>query len=406
MNNILPVPENEWERIIKLSDLDLDYSGLQDNFKDLTKLAAKVSGAEISLVNLIDSFTQWTVSNYGLPIEQMLREDSVCQYTIVSKESFEVKDLTDDERFKDKFYVTGGPELTYYFGIPLQTKDGFNLGALCVLDKIGKEITPEKLELLKIIASEIVNRFAALKVIQSLRSKVKEAKEIQKKVAHDIRGPIGGIIGLAQIIREQGDSNKMDEVLDFINMIQKSGNSLLELANEILGSEVKSKKDAQEISANDFNLKLFKEKLEKLYTPQAINKNIDFSVSIDSGSEKIPFSKNKLLQIAGNLISNSMKFTPNKGKVNVNLNLTTGENQNMLKITVADSGIGLDQQAIDHILKGTASSTDGTGGEQGYGFGLALVKHLIEQMKGTLQIYSELGKGAKFEIQLPMTHPE
>ena len=402
MKNTAPLPENEWERIIKLSDLDLDYSGLQDTFKDFTKLAAKVAGTEISLMNLIDSFTQWTVSNYGLPIEQMLREDAVCQYTIAAKESFEVKDLTADERFKDKFYVAGEPLLTYYFGIPLQTNDGFNLGALCVMDKIGKEISPEKIELLKIIAAEIVNRLTALKVIQSLRSKVKEAKEIQKKVAHDIRGPIGGIIGLAQIISEQGDSNKMEEVLDFISLIQKSGNSLLELADEILGSEIKTKGEAHETQAHDFNLTLFKEKLEKLYTPQAINKKIDFSVHIDSGAEMIPFSKNKLLQISGNLISNAMKFTPNNGKVTVYLNLTEGENQNILKITVTDSGIGLDQQAIDHILNGTASSTDGTGGEQGYGFGLALVKHLTEQMKGTMQIYSGPSEGASFEIQLPL----
>ncbi len=406
MKNPAPIPENEWERIIKLSDLDLDYSGLQENFKDLSKLAAKVAGTEISLVNLIDSFSQWTISNYGLPIEQMLREDSVCQYTIVAKESFEVKDLTNDERFKDKFYVAGEPQLSYYFGIPLQTNDGINLGSLCVLDKIGKEITPEKVELLKIIAAEIVNRLTALKVIETLRSKVKESKEIQKKVAHDIRGPIAGIIGLAQIITEQGNSNKMEEVLDFISLIQKSGNSLLELANEILSSELKAKGETRETSVHDFNLAMFKEKLEKLYTPQAINKSINFSVLIDSGLEKISFSKNKLLQIAGNLISNSMKFTPNKGKVTVHLNLTEGENQNMLKVNVTDSGIGLDKDAIDQILKGTAASTDGTSGEQGYGFGLALVKHLIEQMKGTLRIYSAPKEGSSFEIQLPMAQLE
>ena len=152
MNSILPIPENELERITKLSELDLDYSEIKDSFNDLARLAAKVVGTSISLVNLIDSFTQWTVSNYGLPLEQMTRADSVCQYTIVSKESFEIKDLSEDDRFKDKFYVSGPPRVRYYFGVPLQTSDGFHLGALCVLDSTGKEITPEKVELLKIIA--------------------------------------------------------------------------------------------------------------------------------------------------------------------------------------------------------------------------------------------------------------
>ncbi len=402
MNNTPPVPQNEWERIIKLSEFDLDYSDRKEALGDLTRLAAKVAGTEISLINLIDSFTQWSISDYGLPLEQMPREDSVCQYTIVAKEEkFEVQDLSADDRFKDKFYVAGYPNLRYYFGVPLQTNDGYNLGALCVMDTIGKEITPEKVELLKIIAKEIVNRLTAIKVIENLRNKVKESTEAQKKVAHDIRGPLGGIIGLAQIISEQGDSNKMDEVLEFIDLIQKSGNSLLELANEILSTEKKSNGKTGETRDNVFNLTIFKDKLERLYTPQAIHKRIDFSVYINSGSEVVPFPRNKLLQITGNLISNAMKFTPENGKIGVGLELLTGKMQNTLTITVTDSGVGLDEKSISDILGGSASSTQGTGGEPGYGFGLALVKHLVESLKGNMQIHSKPGEGASFEIQLP-----
>ena len=93
MSVVPPLPADEMDRIIKLSDYDLDYGDMQENFKDLTKLAAKVAGTEISFINLIDTFTQWTISNYGHSLEQMAREDSVCQYTIVAKKPFEVNDL-------------------------------------------------------------------------------------------------------------------------------------------------------------------------------------------------------------------------------------------------------------------------------------------------------------------------
>jgi hypothetical protein len=73
-----PFPENEMDRLLSLSEFDLDYDNLEDNFKDLTRLAAKVAGTEISLINLIDSFTQWTISSHGLDIAQMPREESVC----------------------------------------------------------------------------------------------------------------------------------------------------------------------------------------------------------------------------------------------------------------------------------------------------------------------------------------
>ena len=392
---IPPIPSNEMERLLSLSEFDLDYDSLEENFKDLTHLAAKVAGTNISLVNLIDSYTQWSVSAYGIDITQMPREDSVCQYTIVADNEFEVKDLSTDNRFKDKFYVVDDPNLRYYFGVPLKTSEGTNIGALCVLDNQEKSLNPEKIELLKIIANEIVSRLTALKVIKTLRNNLNEAKQTSKKVAHDIRGPIGGIIGLAQIISEQGDENKMDEVLEFINLIQKSGSSLLELADEILSAD-----QAPKLGTDQFNLALLKDKLEKLYSPQAVNKQITFTVSTNAQADKIPFSKNKLLQIIGNLVSNAMKFTPEGGQISVNLDLIEKESK-LLKIVVKDSGVGLSQEAADAILKGTATSTNGTSGENGYGFGLALVKHLIDGLKGTLTIQSNPGEGATFEITLP-----
>jgi K+-sensing histidine kinase KdpD len=395
-----PIPENEMDRLMTLSDLDLDYSAHADNFKDLTKLAARVAGTEMSLVNLIDSYTQWTISNHNLELEQMPREESVCQYVLMGTDDVEVQDLRADDRFKNQPYVTGGPELRYYYGVPLQI-DNRNIGALCVVDKhSSKELTPEKIELLKIIAGEIINRLKYMKVIDGLQNNLSEAKQTQKKVAHDIRGPLSGIIGLAQLIKEQGDANQMDEILEFMNLIHKSGRSILELADEILSADKPGKKEV-ELKGNEFNQVVFKDKLEKLYVPQAMNKHIKFTVHTSSESETIPFSKNKLLQITGNLISNAIKFTPNNGSVAVSLDLVEETNQNILQIKVKDSGVGLDAAGIATILQGNATSTAGTGGENGYGFGLVLVKHLIESLKGTFNITSTQGDGATFEVKLP-----
>jgi len=394
-----PVPANEMERLHALTDLDLDYSDLQNSFSELTKLAAKVAGADISMINLIDLYTQWTVSHFGLDIDQMPREDSVCQHTIMQNEAFEVNNLSVDDRFKDKFYVTDNPNLRYYWGLPLQTTNGLNIGALCVLDTEKREITPEKSEMLKIIAGEVVNRLKALKAIEQLKHKVSEATEKQKRVAHDIRGPVGGIIGLARIIAEQGEENTLDEVLEFISLIQKSGHSILELADEILSADTPKKEI--KLGNDQFNQLVLKEKLEKLYTPQAVNKKINFSVITNAETETLAFSKNKLLQIIGNLVSNSMKFTPVSGSVTVKLLLKLREFNNELHIIVSDTGVGMDEDKKAQILAGQGTSTDGTGGENGYGFGLALVKYLIDGLKGSMSITSIPGEGTSFEIVLP-----
>ncbi len=389
------------ERIVSLSEFNLDYSDIESNFKDLTRLAAKIAGTPISLINIIDSYTQWTITNHGLDLDQMPREDSVCQCTILGNQAFEVKDLAEDERFKNKFYVTSAPKLRYYLGVPIKTEDGHHIGALCVLDTDAKntgpekEISSEKIEMLTIIAAEIVQRLKALSAIKSLQDQLHEANNVKKRALHDIRGPVGGIIGLAQIINDQEKSNTIEQILEMVGLIHQSGTALLELADEILNSETK------EFSHQTFNLLVFKEKLLKLYSPQAKNKDIQFAVNIAAGNETKAFSKDKLLQIAGNLISNAIKFTPRNGFVTVNMAIIGHSSEAMLNIIVKDSGVGLSPEAIAVIVNGTATTTKGTVGEKGFGLGLALVKHLVDKLQGTINITSLEGEGTTFEINLP-----
>lgn len=396
-----PIPKDEFNRLLQLADYDLEYSDLEANLKDLTKLAAKVAGTNISLVNLVDSFTQWSVAGEGLPVMQMPREDSVCQYTIMGNQPFEIKDLTKDDRFKEKFYVTDDPNLKYYWGVPLKNESGFNLGALCVLDTETKFISPEKVELLEIIADEIVNRLKIIKAVALLKSEVNDAREKQKQVAHDIRGPIGGIIGLAQIIKEQGDKNRLDDVLEFIKVIQNSSKSLLDLADEILSSRDEVKKKP-ELAPNEYNLVMLKDKLKNLYGVQAEQKKVRLTVEINEENDQMAFPKAKLLQILGNLISNAIKFTPGGGEVRVTLALFPKTPKNQLVVTVKDSGSGMREEQIDAILKGEGHTTMGTAGEKGYGFGLPLVKHLIDGMGGNLTIDSKPGSYSLFKVDLPV----
>ncbi|MDN3690530.1 GAF domain-containing sensor histidine kinase [Cyclobacterium jeungdonense] len=398
-----PIPENEFNRLLKLAEYDLDANALESSLKDLAKLAAKVAGTNVSLVNLIDAYTQWSVASEGFPVMQTPREDSICQYTIMGKEPLEIKDLTKDERFNKRSYVTEESNLKYYWGVPLRSESGLNLGALCVVDTETKHISPEKVVLLEIIADEIVNRLKIIKEVAYLQSEVQNAREKQQQVAHDIRGPIGGIIGLAQIIKEQGDKNQLDDVLEFIKVIQNSSKSLLELADEILSSEEHEGKKKSELNPdNEYNLLTLKKKLKNLYGVQGNQKNVELSVEVNGENKEIAFPKTKLLQILGNLISNAIKFTPSGGKVTVSLALCEKSYKKKLSAEVKDTGAGMTEEQIEAILKGEGNTTKGTSGEKGYGFGLPLVKHLIDGMGGTLKIDSKPGAYSLFEIELPV----
>lgn len=397
----IPIQQDERQRVLSLTELDLDYSELKSYLSDLTGLASRISGAGISLVNLIDSYTQWTVSSEGLDIDQMDRNDSVCRITIQQTDDFEVEDLTRDYRFSDKFYVTGDPYLKYYYGIPLVSKSGYHIGALCVLDQEKVELDPEKKEMLKMISREIVNRITFLKEQKMLREQINAITSTQRKVSHDIRGPITGIIGLADIIHNDVEERDMHDLLELILLIRKGGESVLELADGIMNQG----RGRQEPGKDEFSCSTFCEKLRQLYKPQAVNKNIELMISYFLRSDKLTFPKSRLLQIAGNLISNSIKFTPEGGKVEATIGM--GEKPhgipNILQIEVRDTGCGMtDEQIRDIYQQAEHVTTPGTNGETGYGFGLMLVQHLIRKAGGTLEIQSEGGSGTIMNVSLPV----
>jgi signal transduction histidine kinase len=388
---------NELDRLIELSDLNWDYTSLDVELDDLTRLAASICGAEMSLVNLIDRYTQWTVARHGTEIRHMPREDSVCQFTIENETPLELKGLKQDSRFKDKSYVCGCPNLNYYYGVPLTTKNGARIGALCVLDKYDLELNEDQTKLLEHVAHLVIRRMETIKRARQLQEQLNEARKSKRKVGHDVRGPISGILGLTDLLKEELMEQKLSEVDEMLTLIERSGESLLELADSILSEDGHS--------PEDYTCEILAKKLSQLYAPQAVSKGIDFSVEHNDSSEYPDhFPPKALLQIGGNLINNALKFTPEGGRVSVRIEVEKkgDELSQYLAIVVADNGVGMSEERIDEIMRGRAESEVGTEGERGYGLGLPLVRQLVENEKGTVHLQSKEGEGCRFTVRLPI----
>jgi GAF domain-containing protein len=377
-NPVVPIPNNESERVLELSSLDLDYSILEEKFKDLTKLAAKLTGKPIALINLIDSYTQWTISNYGFPVKSMDRKESVCQYTIAdNNDFFEVKSLSTDSRFSDFSYVSGADGLRYYLGVKLRGEDGNPLGALCVLDTQTSELDAEKVEILKIIAAEIVNRLYDLKMTRQIINNVTEAQEETKTLATSIREPLAGIVGILQVIIEDAPNSRLnDEVLQYIQLIQRSSNLILGLTDAVLDTD-----DEKILNDSQGDLIWLKSSVEALYQPICKQKGIDLKISISERTQHIPFFKNKLLQIVGNLISNAI----NDADAVITLDLS-------VKVNVASNYLII-----------TLTYLSATNNTNYYKKPIwLLIKRLVESLDGTIETGISRSAEKKFEIKLPV----
>ncbi|MEQ9310620.1 MAG: HAMP domain-containing sensor histidine kinase [Balneolaceae bacterium] len=388
--------QKEFLRILKLSEYDLDYTGKNPLLNDLSRLAAFVADMPISQINLVGPNTQWTLSSFGMDVQQMSRNESICQFTVLESDFFEASNLDQNKIFKDRDFVKGDLALRYYFGVPIKTSDGHNIGTVCVMDKKVNPLSPIKIELITTIAKNVVHILDQNKSMRELEIEIEEMDKSTKKLSHDVRGPITGIIGLSQIAKEQIENENYDDLENINDMILKGGHSVIDLADEILSVH----KTHELPHLEHINLITLKDKIESLYEPQAFSKGITFSVSCDAEHSIILFSRQNLLQIIGNLLSNAFKFTKSAGAVHLSLNLKLISKKTILCIKVKDSGIGMLESQVKRLNDLGGFSTQGTNNERGFGFGFQLAKKLIESMDGKLEVNSIKGEGTTILVQL------
>ena len=324
-----PLPLNEAERILSLSNLDVDYSTLENDFKHLMRLASRITDMDVTLLNLLDSYTQWTIAQHGIQLSSMPREECVCQYTIAQDESFEIKDLSCDPRFEQASYVKDEPKLRYYYGVPLEMSNGVHIGSLCVMNRETKTLSAHKVELLKIIAEEIVCKLKDLQKINELKNELSDALKMQRKIAHDIRNPLAGIIGISDILIEPDEDHNKDEVLNCLKLINNSSKSILEIADNI--SVELFEKGSQTYS---FNLETLAERISHLYLPLAKNKKVKLEFTIDKSKAHIHFSKNKILQIIGSPVSSAIKLSEPGALIKIRLSLLVQSDRNILQVEI------------------------------------------------------------------------
>lgn len=126
-------------RLAALQNTALLDSVPEERFDRLTRLASRALGTDIALISLIDKDRQWFKSRQGLDVAETPRDQAFCDYAIESEEVMVVPDATQDPRFANNPLVTGDPNIAFYAGAPLITKEGYALGTLCVIDNKPRE---------------------------------------------------------------------------------------------------------------------------------------------------------------------------------------------------------------------------------------------------------------------------
>jgi PAS domain S-box-containing protein len=150
------VPADEAARLAALRRYHILDTAGEQVFDDLALLASTICATPIGVISLVDEERQWFKARVGLNASETTRDVAFCAHTILHSDVFIVPDATHDPRFAGNPLVTGDPRVRFYAGAPLETSDGFRLGALCAIDHAPRQLRPEQVEALRALARQVV----------------------------------------------------------------------------------------------------------------------------------------------------------------------------------------------------------------------------------------------------------
>ena len=143
------IPLNESDRQLALERYNILDTLPEQEYDDLTQLAASICGTPIALISFIDRDRQWFKSRVGLDTLETPRDISFCGHAVANDAFLNVPDAIQDPRFADNPLVVNEPNIRFYAGVPLRTSDNFNLGTLCVIDSQPHDLTPQQIKQLE-----------------------------------------------------------------------------------------------------------------------------------------------------------------------------------------------------------------------------------------------------------------
>lgn len=295
---------------------------------------------------------------------------------------------------------------------------------------ISKDITEKKkleraIEERNLELRELNEKLEA-KVIERTRELEKANRELERSnrlksqfiatMSHELRTPLNSILGFSELLMDEVFGTLTEKQKKYANNIYSSGSHLLQLINNILDiAKIESGK--MELYYEAFSVRNAISEVETVIKPLSEKKKQNLVVVVDNNISIIKADKVKFKQILYNLLSNAVKFTPDGGSIFLEAELLDSDNisyfvknlgicpnnENCLKISVTDTGIGIKKEDHEKIFS-EFEQVDSSFSRryEGTGLGLALTKKLVELHGGEISVESEEGKGSKFTVILPL----
>ncbi len=175
----IEIPDNDPERVKAVESYEILDSEPEQDFDDITQLAASLTGCKISYIGFFDDKRLWLKSKYGLPpdLTERPRELTLCSPTICQSDLLVVPDMSKDPRYAELPTVKNPPNAKFYCAMPLINPEGFALGTLCVWDTVVMELDPHAQQCMRRLARQVLSKLALRRQIIEIRQENEQAQQ-------------------------------------------------------------------------------------------------------------------------------------------------------------------------------------------------------------------------------------
>lgn len=237
---------------------------------------------------------------------------------------------------------------------------------------------------------------------ESAQEASRAKSEFLANMSHELRTPLNAVIGYSEILLKQMFGPLPPRYLEYSNDILASGRHLLDVINDILDmSRIES-------GAYGVNLQLMDvggivESAARFVRPRAESKCQELRLTLAADVPRIPVDSRALRQVMLNLVGNAVKFTPNGGRIDVDVRM---RDDRQVEIVVSDNGPGIEPHHLPHVMKPFWQAEEARRRtHEGTGLGLSISRRLVELHGGSMEIASTVGVGTVVTVRLPTQVP-